>query len=145
MDNVFTNFTNFSIRVSLLSKDFREREIIFNRLRENAPDLYFTNSMRQKFISYLFWHYPMFYNYVSFYYTRIYEDKIRNLYFRLKYKMSLYFQGTLNLQLIVSETNLPHKRKMLHCTTIAQHIRAHLKMWHYLFVQHERILMGESP
>ena len=90
-DNVFTNFTNFSIRVSLLSKDFREREIIFNRLRENTPDLYFTNNMRQKFISYLFWHYPMFYNYVSFYYTRIYEDKIRNLYFRLKYKMSLYF------------------------------------------------------
>ena len=90
-DNVFTNFTNFSIRVSLLSKDFKERERVFNRLRENAPDLFFTNNMRQKFISYLFWHYPMFYNYMSYYYTRIYEDKIRTLYYRLKYKMSLYF------------------------------------------------------
>ena len=90
-ENVFTNFTNFSIRVSLLSKDFKEREMVFNRLRENAPDLYFTNNMRQKFISYLFWHYPMFYNYVNYYYTKIYADKIRTFYYRLKYKMSLYF------------------------------------------------------
>ena len=90
-ENVFTNFTNFSIRVSLLSKDFKEREMVFNRLRENAPDLFFTNNMKQKLISYLFWHFPMLYNYMNYYYTRIYEDKIRIFYYRLKYKMSLYF------------------------------------------------------
>ena len=90
-DNVFVNFTNFTQRVSLLSNDFNERESIYNRLREIAPDLYFTNSVRQKFISYLFWHYPMLYNYVNFLYARVYEDKIRTLYYRIKYKLSQYF------------------------------------------------------
>ena len=87
-ENVFTNFTNFTIRVSLLSKNFEEREIVFNRLRENTPDLYFTNNVRQKFISFLFWHFPMLYNYGNYYYARIYVDKIRNLYYRLEYKIS---------------------------------------------------------
>ena len=87
-DNVFSNFSNFSIRVSLLSKDFKEREIIFSRLRENVPDLYFTNSVRQKIVSFLFWHYPKFYNIVNYYYVRIYLDKIRIIYYRLKYIMS---------------------------------------------------------
>ena len=90
-DNVFVNFTNFTQRVSLLSNDFNERESIYNRLREIAPDLYFTNSVRQKFISYLFWHYPMLYNYVNFLYARVYEDKIRTLYYKIKYKLSQYF------------------------------------------------------
>ena len=90
-DNVFSNFSNFSIRVSLLSKDFKEREIIFSRLRENVPDLYFTNSVRQKFTSFIFWHFPMLYNYVNFLYARIFEDKIRTFYYRLRYKLSHYF------------------------------------------------------
>lgn len=90
-DNVYTNFINFSIRVSLLSKDYKEREIVFNRLRENVPDLYFANDMKQKLISYLFWNYPMLYNYMNYYYTRIYIDKIRTFYYRLKYVMSHYF------------------------------------------------------
>lgn len=90
-DNVFSNFSNFSIRVSLLSKDFKEREIVFSRLRENVPDLYFTNSVRQKFTSFIFWHFPMLYNYVNFLYARIFEDKIRTFYYRLGYKLSHYF------------------------------------------------------
>ena len=90
-DNVFSNFSNFSIRVSLLSNDFKEREIIFSRLRENVPDLYFTNSVRQKFTSFIFWHFPMLYNYVNFLYARIFEDKIRTFYYRLRYKLSHYF------------------------------------------------------
>ena len=90
-DNVFTNFYNFSIRVSLLSNDFKEREIIYNRLRDVVPDLYFTNNVRQKFFSYLFWHYPMLYNYVNYYYVKIYEDKIRIIYYRLKYKLSQFY------------------------------------------------------
>ena len=90
-DNVFSNFSNFSIRVSFLSKDFKEREIVFSRLRENVPDLYFTNSVRQKFTSFIFWHFPMLYNYVNFLYARIFEDKIRTFYYRLRYKLSHYF------------------------------------------------------
>lgn len=90
-DNVFTNFVNFSIRVSRISKDFKEREFVFNRLRENAPDLYFSNNVMQKFVSYLFWHYPLFYNYVNFYYVRIYIDIIRNIYYRVKYKISQFY------------------------------------------------------
>lgn len=90
-ENVFTNFTNFTIRVSLLSKDFKEREIVFNRLRENAPDLYFSNNVKQKFISFLFWRFPMLYNYVIYFYTRIYEDKIRSFYYRLENRISQYF------------------------------------------------------
>lgn len=90
-ENVFTNFTNFSIRVSLLSKDFKEREIVFNRLRENAPDLYFSNNVKQKFISFIFWHFPMLYNYMNYFYTRIYEDKIRSFYYRLENRISQYF------------------------------------------------------
>ena len=90
-DNVFVNFTNFTQRVSLLSYDFNERESIYNRLREIAPDLYFSNCVRQKLISYLFWHYPMLYNYVNFLHARVYEDKICTLYFRIKYKLSQYF------------------------------------------------------
>jgi len=89
-ENVFTNFTNFSIRTSLLSKDFNEREFVFNRLRENAPDLYFTNSVKQKIISFLFWHFPMFFNYVYYFYSRIYQDKIRTFYYRVKYKLSQF-------------------------------------------------------
>lgn len=89
-DNVFTNFTYFSIRVSLLSKDFKERESVFNTLRKNAPDLYFTNSLKQKSISFLFWHFPVFYNCGYYYYTRIYEDKIHSLYFRLRNRISNY-------------------------------------------------------
>ena len=91
-DNVVTNFSNFSIRVSLLSKDYKEREIVFNRLRENAPDLFFTNNVRHKFISFIFWHLPMLYNYVYFLYARVYEDKIRTLYYRIEYKLSHYLQ-----------------------------------------------------
>jgi len=87
-DNVFSNFSNFSIRVSLLSKDFKEREIVFSRLRENVPDLFFTNSVRQKIVSFLFWHYPKFYNIVNYYYVRIFLYKIRIIYYRLKYIMS---------------------------------------------------------
>jgi len=90
-DNVFSNFSNFSIRVSLLSKDFKEREIVFSRLRENVPDLYFTNSVMQKFTSFIFWHFPMLYNYVNFLYARIFEDKIHTFYYRLGYKLSHYF------------------------------------------------------
>ena len=89
-ENVFTNFTNFSIRTSLLSKDFNEREFVFNRLRENAPDLFFTNNVKQKIISFLFWHFPMFFNYMYFFYSRIYLDKIRTFYYRVKYKLSQY-------------------------------------------------------
>jgi hypothetical protein len=90
-ENVFTNFTNFTIRVSLLSKDFKEREIVFNQLRENAPDLYFSNNVRQKFISIIFWRFPMLYNYLNYLYTRIYEDKIRSFYYRLENRISQYF------------------------------------------------------
>ena len=89
-ENVFTNFTNFSIRTSLLSKDFNEREFVFKRLRENAPDLFFTNNVKQKIISFLFWHFPMFFNYMYFFYSRIYLDKIRTFYYRVKYKLSQY-------------------------------------------------------
>jgi glycosyltransferase involved in cell wall biosynthesis len=90
-ENVFTNFTNFSIRVSLLSKDFKEREIVFNRLRENAPDLYFSNNVKQKFISFIFWHFPMLYNYMNYFYTRIYEVNIRSFYYRLEHILSQLF------------------------------------------------------
>ena len=89
-ENVFTNFTNFSIRTSLLSMDFNEREFVFKRLRENAPDLFFTNNVKQKIISFLFWHFPMFFNYMYFFYSRIYLDKIRTFYYRVKYKLSQY-------------------------------------------------------
>ena len=89
-DNVFTNFVNFSIRVSLLSKDFKEREIIFNRLRENAPDLYFTNNVKQKITSFLFWHFPTSFNYVYYFYARIYQDKIRSFYYKVKFKSSQF-------------------------------------------------------
>ena len=87
-DNVFTNFTNFSRRVFNHSKDFKERELVFNRLKENAPDLYFNNSKKQRFISYLFWHYPIFYNYIFYYYARIIDNKILPFYRRIYYKKS---------------------------------------------------------
>lgn len=90
-DNVFVNFSNYAIRVSFLSKDFKEREIVFNRLRENVPDLYFTNNVRQKFISFVFWNFPMLYNYVNYFYARIYLDKIRSFYYRLEYKVLKIF------------------------------------------------------
>ena len=89
-ENVFIYFINFSIRTSLLSKDFNEREFVFNRLRENAPDLYFTNNVKQKIISFLFWHFPIFFNYVFFFYARIYQDKICTIYYRVKYILSQF-------------------------------------------------------
>jgi glycosyltransferase involved in cell wall biosynthesis len=86
-DNVFINFTNFSKRVLRLSNDFKEREFVFNRLRDNTPDLYFNNNMKQRLISYFFWHYPIIYNYINYYYARIFDDKIRPFYHRIHYKL----------------------------------------------------------
>ena len=75
-NNVFNNFINFSRRVSRLSKDYKERESIYEHLRQNAPNMHFKNNMKQALISFLFWHSATLYNYASYYYVRIVQNTI---------------------------------------------------------------------
>lgn len=76
-NNIFTNLENFSKRIFHLSKDLNERERFFAYLRQNAPDMYFANTMKQRFISYFFWHYPLSYNYTRYYSIKIFDDRIK--------------------------------------------------------------------
>lgn len=86
-DNIYINFTNFSRRVSHLIIDYKERECVFDHLRQMVPIFILGNSLKQRIVTNLFWHYPRCYNNMRFFYIRIIEDKILYYYRRAYYKI----------------------------------------------------------
>ena len=85
-DNIYVNFINFSRRVSHLIIDYKEREGVFDHLRQMVPNFSLRNSIKQKIVTYLFCYYPHCFNNMRFFYVRIIEDKILSLYRRAYFK-----------------------------------------------------------
>ena len=86
-NNIFVNFENFSKRIFHISKFLNVRESFFASLRHHASDMYFVNTMRQRFVSYFFWYYPRSYNYVQYHFIRIFNDRVLRYYQRVYYKI----------------------------------------------------------
>ncbi len=72
-NNVWVNLNNLHRRICHLSLRVNEREKIFDYIRQTIPDLYFRNSKKQRLFSYLFWHWPLLYNLMRYYYVWIIE------------------------------------------------------------------------
>ena len=72
-NNVWENLNNLHRRICHLSLRVNEREKIFDYIRQTIPDLYFRNSKKQRLFSYLFWHWPLLYNLMRYYYVWIIE------------------------------------------------------------------------
>lgn len=89
-NNVFTNFMNFSRRVSHLSNDFKVREKIYQHLRCNILNMHFKNSLKHRLISYVFCNYPYVFNYSRYYFVKIIEDRLIRLYYRCINKYKIY-------------------------------------------------------
>ena len=85
-NNVFTNFDNFSKRLFHLSKNFKEREDVFNHLRQMAPEMYFKNTKKQKLVSFLFHNYLPAYD-IGYYYITMVCSILRPLWHRVSYKL----------------------------------------------------------
>ena len=75
-NNVWVNLNNLQRRICHLSIGFNEREKIFDYIRQTIPDLYFRNSKKQRLFSYLFWHWPLLFNLMRYYYILTVEDII---------------------------------------------------------------------
>ena len=75
-DNVFSNFINFTRRVSNFSKDYMVREDIYEHLRHNIVDMHFKNTLKHRIISNVFCHYPFLFNYSRYLYIKIIENRL---------------------------------------------------------------------
>ena len=70
---VWVNLNNLHRRICHLSIGFNESRKSFDYIRQTIPDLYFRNSKKQRLFSYLFWHCPLLYNLIRYYYVWIIE------------------------------------------------------------------------